>query len=59
MPTFTERASLSRDIERLLKLMILYNDDDDTEDNEEKFVNMVLFYEFICFNIYLLMLDMH
>ena len=46
MPTFSERATLLRDIERLLKLMILYDDDVDTED-EEKFENMVLFYEFI------------
>jgi hypothetical protein len=44
MPTFSDRATLLRDIERLLKLMILYNDDDDTED-EEEFENMVLFYE--------------
>ncbi len=46
MPTFSEISSLLRDIERLLKLMILYDDDVDTED-EEKFENMVLFYEFI------------
>ena len=46
MPTFSDRATLLRDIENLLKLMILYNDDDDTED-EDKFENMVLFYEYI------------
>ena len=46
MPTFLDRATLLRDIERMLKLMILYNDDDDTED-EEEFENMVLFYEYI------------
>ncbi len=46
MPTFSEISSLLRDVERLLKLMILYDDDVDTED-EEKFENMVLFYEFI------------
>ena len=46
MPTFSEISSLLRDIERLLKLMILYDDDVDTED-EEKFENMKLFYEFI------------
>jgi hypothetical protein len=42
MPTFSERATLLRDTERLLKLVILYNDDDsnDVEKNE----NMVLFY---------------
>ena len=48
MPTFTERASLSRDIERLLKFMILHNDDDDDDtEDEEEFENMVLFYGFI------------
>ena len=46
MPTFSDRATLLRDIERLLKLMILYNDDDGTED-EDEFENMVLFYEYI------------
>jgi hypothetical protein len=40
MPTFSERATLLRNIERLLKLRVLYNDDDDTED-EEDFENMV------------------
>ena len=34
MPTFSERAALLKDIERLLTLMILY-DDDETEDFEE------------------------
>ena len=46
MPTFSEISSLLRGIDRLLKLMILYDDDVDIED-EEKFENMVLFYEFI------------
>ena len=40
MPTFSEISSLLRDIERLLKLMILYDDDVDTEDGED-FENMV------------------
>ena len=31
MSTFSDRTILLRDIGRLLKLMILYNDDDDTE----------------------------
>ena len=43
MPTFSERATLLRDTERLLKLIILYNDDDDSDD-VEKNENMVLFY---------------
>jgi len=43
MPTFSERATLIRDTERLLKLIILYNDDDDSDD-VEKNENMVLFY---------------
>jgi len=41
--TFSERATLLRDTERLLKLIILYNDDDDSDD-VEKNENMVLFY---------------
>ena len=44
MPSFSERATLLKDIERLMKLMILYNDYD-TED-EDEFENTVLFYEF-------------
>ena len=32
MPTFSERATLLRDTERLFKLIILYNDDDDSDD---------------------------
>ncbi len=43
MPTFSERATLIRDIERLLKLIILFNDDDDS-DNVKNNENMVLFY---------------
>ena len=43
MPTFSERASLLRDTERLLKLIILYNDDDYSDD-VEKNENMLLFY---------------
>ena len=43
MPSFSERATLLRDTERLLKLIILYNDDDDSDD-VEKNENMVLFY---------------
>jgi len=43
MPAFSERATLIRDTERLLKLIILYNDDDDSDD-VEKNENMVLFY---------------
>ena len=34
MPTFSERATLLRDTERLLKLIILYNDEDDSDDVE-------------------------
>ena len=45
MPTFSERATLLRDTERSMKLMILYNDDD-TED-EEEIEDSVLFYEYI------------
>ncbi len=45
MPSFSERATLLKDIERLMKLMILYNDDD-TED-EEEFEDIVLFYEYV------------
>jgi len=36
MPTFSERATLLRDTERLLKLIILYNDDDDDSVDVEK-----------------------
>ena len=36
MPTFSKRATLIRDTERLLKLIILYNDDDDSDDVEKK-----------------------
>ena len=43
MPTFSERATLLKGIERLMKLMILYNDDD--SEDEEEFEDMVLFYE--------------
>ena len=45
MPTFSERATLLKGIERLMKLMILYNDDD--SEDEEEFEDMVLFYESI------------
>ena len=45
MPTFSERATLLKGIERLMKLMILYNDDD--SEDEEEFEDMVLFYELI------------
>ena len=43
MPSFSERATLLRDTERLVKLIILYNDDDGSDDVERN-ENMVLFY---------------
>ena len=35
MATFSERATLLMDTERLLKLIILYNDDGDSDDVEK------------------------
>ena len=42
MPTFSERATLLRDTERLLKLIILYNDEDDSDDVEKREYGVIL-----------------